>query len=191
MPRVHCKKAGKDYPLDGIKKGDTYYSWSFFRQNPTRSLTPPKASQLTQAPYGQALAAMEGLHGDVDGGVLSADSTLEDVQAMLETAADEITNVAEEYRESAANIEDGFGHATEGSEMREQYAEELDSFADEVRDLSIDEPPALEDTDEDEDIEDEEERQMDQEERHHSAMEEWCDTVKDEVGQLECPTPEF
>ena len=57
MPRVHTQKARKDYPKEGIKKGDMYYKWSI-KTGPAsginyRSLTLPKPSQLTGSSFMQ------------------------------------------------------------------------------------------------------------------------------------------
>lgn len=49
-------------------------------------------------------------------------------------AIGEIRELAEEKRESAGNIEEGFGHATSQSEELAQIADDLESWADEVRD---------------------------------------------------------
>jgi hypothetical protein len=62
MPRVTAKKANKAYPQHGIKKGDTYYTWKFYRGRKHMSLTRPKPSQLTQrADYGALRRAQEEL----------------------------------------------------------------------------------------------------------------------------------
>lgn len=42
------KKARKDFPVHGIKKGDSYFQWQHYRQSIQRSLTMPTMSQLTQ-----------------------------------------------------------------------------------------------------------------------------------------------
>ena len=49
--KVHKSKARKDYPNSGIKKGDTYYWWKFYKGPLYRSLSYPKRSQLTQSEY--------------------------------------------------------------------------------------------------------------------------------------------
>ena len=49
--KVHKCKARKDYPNSGIKKGDTYYWWKFYKGPLYRSLSYPKRSQLTQSEY--------------------------------------------------------------------------------------------------------------------------------------------
>jgi hypothetical protein len=68
-----------------------------------------------------------------DGGFDSQD----DVTSMLESAADEIEALSEEKRESAQNIEDGFGHPTSASEELEDTAQSLEDWAQEVRDADV------------------------------------------------------
>jgi chromosome segregation ATPase len=57
-----------------------------------------------------------------------------EVRSALESAADEIQELADEKHEGASNIEDGFGHPTEKSEELEQIASDLENWAYEVRD---------------------------------------------------------
>jgi hypothetical protein len=66
----------------------------------------------------------------------SAEST-DDVQSVLDSAAEEITGLAEEKREGAGNIEEGFGHPTSASEELEQTADSLDEWADEITSQDI------------------------------------------------------
>ena len=50
MPRVYTVNAArKDYPDDGISKGDTYYYWKFNYGSKVKSKTYPKRSQLTRS----------------------------------------------------------------------------------------------------------------------------------------------
>jgi hypothetical protein len=67
--------------------------------------------------------------------------TEDDVTSMLEDAASEIEALAEEKRESAGNIEDGFGHPTSASEELEQVADDLESWAEDVRSADVPELP--------------------------------------------------
>ena len=71
----------------------------------------------------------------------------EDVTAVLEQVADAIRELAEEKRESARNIEEGFGHATSQSEELEGIADELDGWADDVEQADVPELPEPEDED--------------------------------------------
>lgn len=73
-----------------------------------------------------------------------------DVEAALSQIADEIRSLAEEKREGASNIEDGFGHPTSMSEELEQIADDLDSWADEVEQAEVPEAPEPEEDDCDE-----------------------------------------
>ena len=55
MPKVNHVKARKDYPEQGIKKGDMYYTWNLMtgpRSSRTyRQLAAPKRSQLTTSEF--------------------------------------------------------------------------------------------------------------------------------------------
>lgn len=61
----------------------------------------------------------------------------DDISSALETAAESIREIAEEKREAAQNIEEGFGHSTYQSEELEQVAEDLDTWADEVESADV------------------------------------------------------
>lgn len=71
----------------------------------------------------------------------------DDVQSALDSASGEIESLAEEKRESASNIEDGFGHATQASEELEEIADSLESWASEVSSADIPDLPEPEDED--------------------------------------------
>ena len=81
---------------------------------------------------------------------VSGVESVEDVEGILSEAAEAIRELAEQRRESAQNIEDGFGHATYQSEQLESDADELDSWADEVEGTDVPELPEPENTDCDE-----------------------------------------
>lgn len=53
-------------------------------------------------------------------------------RSILENLAEGLREAAEEWRTSASNIEDGFGHATYQSDELNEKADALDSAADEV-----------------------------------------------------------
>jgi DnaJ-class molecular chaperone len=63
------------------------------------------------------------------------------VQAALEDAAQGARDLAEEKRESASNIEDGFGHPTSMSEELEEIAQTLDGWADEIEFVEVPDLP--------------------------------------------------
>ena len=86
MARLHTvKKARKDYPEDGIKKGDTYYWWQFRFGPKMRSKTYPKRSQLTQSDFYIWLYDLE---DSID--ALVPDKTLEDEVANIISEIDDM-----------------------------------------------------------------------------------------------------
>lgn len=71
----------------------------------------------------------------------------DDVQSALDDAASEIESIAEEKREGASNIEDGFGHATTASEELEEIAGQLEDWAEEIKAADIPDLPDPEEID--------------------------------------------
>ena len=127
MARVHTAIARKDYPNSGIKKGDKYWYWTPYRSGKRMSATLPKPSQTeSNATRSSYLALQEAAEADIE-----TAATVADVIAVLEAAADEATDIAEELREKAQNIEDGFQHSTTQSDDFNQYADDVESWADE------------------------------------------------------------
>lgn len=81
------------------------------------------------------------------------DTTFEstdEVQELLNSAAEAIREIAEEKREGASNIEDGFGHSTYQSDELNDIADQLDSWADDVEGVSLTDYPEPEEADCDE-----------------------------------------
>lgn len=68
---------------------------------------------------------------------ISQAGSAEEVTSALEEAAQEIRDLAEQKRESAQNIEDGFGHETYQSEELNSTADELDAWAYDVEGTDI------------------------------------------------------
>jgi hypothetical protein len=137
MPRVYTQKAGKDYPAAGIKKGDTYYQWSFFRGPTQRSKTPPRPSQLTgNVTLGAAYEAQEALED-----AISEAKTLEDISSALDTIIED-DSIVSGFEEKIANLEEVFrggcpaiDEANEHKDNWESYLDELRSAKDEVEAL--------------------------------------------------------
>jgi hypothetical protein len=69
----------------------------------------------------------------------------EDVTSALTDAATEVREIAEQKRESASNIEEGFGHPTSQSEELESMADELDGWADEIEQADVPDLPEPDD----------------------------------------------
>jgi hypothetical protein len=114
-----CGRCGRE-----IKPGEQYYQWSF-RFGGTRYNCAdhyPRASELTQSKMSGVYAAIEGAEDALPGA-----STVDEVNAIVQTTAEEIRAVSEEYNEAA----EAMGAAGESSESRER-ADTLESAADQL-----------------------------------------------------------
>lgn len=150
MPRVHfVKKARKDNPRAGVKKGESYYWWS--NRLPGRkagikhySKTPPKPSQVTGNPYVAATLSIEedfaGLPQDV-----STIEELESVAESLQDLAQQAEELGEEQEEKLRNMPQGLQEGDTGQLLQSRVdgcsdmAEALRSAADEISGFEIDE----------------------------------------------------
>jgi hypothetical protein len=131
------KAAAKDYPEQGIKKGESYYHWSFRFGGKHRSKTAPRASQLTQSGFlSQAYALNERLE-DLDA------SNYDDAEGLK----DEIAEIAEEFRslgqeaeDNKSNMPDGLQEGDTGNMLQER-ADRCSEIADELEsmDAEVDE----------------------------------------------------
>ena len=145
MPRVHfVLKARKDNPV--CKAGESYYWWKFRHGGKHRSLTSPKASQLTQSDkLSRSLAA-----GEAIGEYTITD--VDDLQAasdFLTERAGEIEEVFNEYRESVENMPENLQESPVAEECTEK-ADELENWQQEIEgaagDIEAVDVPDLDDT---------------------------------------------
>lgn len=138
MPKVHTQKAAKGYPADGIKRGDTYYSWEFRYGGVHRSKTYPRPSQLTQSKMSGAYAAREAMEDDVN-----AATEPSDIENALNECAGAIRDVASEYEDSLSNMPDSLQQSSTGEDIQakidalEEYAQALEDAAGEVGSLDL------------------------------------------------------
>ena len=116
-----CEKCGKV-----IEPGTQYYSWKFnfgatHMQHAEHG--PPRASQLTNSKMGEVYDAVS----DFD---VSSCESPEDMKAALQSVADAARSVAEQYGESADNIEASWPSGNPTSEACRNTQQELESWAD-------------------------------------------------------------
>ena len=133
MPRVYHRKARKDYPQQGIKKGDMYYT-ADIKTGPRsgrtlRSLTPLKPSQLTVSEFKSGwLGAEESLEGN-----FSAED--------LRSAAERIGEIGEQARDSYDNMPESLQYSQTGEMLEERSSRceevkgELEQIADSMEDI--------------------------------------------------------
>ena len=137
MPRVNTKRknnAGEPYSCDRcsekIMAGQTYHEWSFryggtHRQHTSHGI--PRASQLTQSKMSAAYAAVESAEAEIAAARKTGDAR--DVPSFLNTCAEEIGNVRDEYQESLDGMPDGLQQGTAGQDIQEKI-DALSEFAD-------------------------------------------------------------
>lgn len=179
----HCREAilvGTPY-----KKVSPARSATRYRHEACPSWQPWDLSSALWARIAQAQAAAE----DALRNVTDAESK-EDYEQVLQDFADEIRSLAEERRESASNIEDGFGHATYQSEELEGDADNLDGWADELENPDLPDEPSSDDFVYDEDGEemdapdgDPSDLYNDEGESYEDALDTWRDEIADAVSE--------
>jgi len=123
MARLHfVKKARKDYPQYGIRKGESYYWWKF-RYGPKRfSKTPPRQSQLTQSDF---LSRVYGVQEDLED--LSASNFDEDLEEARDNAVSELEDLQSETQDKHDNMPDSLQEAETGQLLQDR-ADTLESM---------------------------------------------------------------
>lgn len=143
LPNHTCEKCGTE-----IKVGDPYKhvspkSGPYGGRTRYRCDSCPtwKSWELSSSKMAEIYQAQD------ECGIESAES-YDDARAALGCVAEAARSVAEQYRESAENIESGFGHETYQSQELAEKADEIEGWADELESW---EPPNGEEFEPDED----------------------------------------
>ena len=134
MPTVQHVKARKDYPNQGIKKGEMYYTWSINFGGTYRSKTPPQQSQLTTSEFLRTLYAAQESVGDMKP---TSYATCEDVAAELEQIKSDLEQLKEETEEKLNNMPEGLQQGSTG-ELLQERIDNLDSLIGEFDSLDTD-----------------------------------------------------
>jgi hypothetical protein len=146
MPRViHVKKARKANKQHGIKKGDSYYWWSVMmgsRGVKRYSLTKPKASQLTNSEFWQAVYGAQESADD------APPKSIEDAEADRDNLVDELTNLKDETDDKFNNMPDGLQQGDTG-QLLEERVSALDEAISELEAVDFDFEPSEDDLPED------------------------------------------
>lgn len=134
MPRVHTQRAAKDYPEQGIEKGEIYYKWTlrpggpYSRGTTYKSKTFPKPWQLTSSEFLQRQYMLEDRLQEL---------TEEDLlNGELESIASDIRELGEEQQEKFDNMPEGLQQGSTG-EMIEERACNCEAWADEVENVEV------------------------------------------------------
>lgn len=183
MPRINtvkkarkaqgsCCKCGK-----AIEKGDAY-RWIKARYGPKRSCCSScqfRGSDLTSS---DKLAQAYGAQEDAQDAIEDWDGQdASELRSALETAAEAIREVAGEYQESADAIMEHFPNGSPTSEECEEKAGELESWADEIEGVDV------------EDFDPEAEGEDETDDERAERRERWVEQCRDEAQAAvdECP----
>jgi len=131
MPRVYTARAARDYPEKGIKKGETYYWWQFYRQR-SKNMSPnrPRRSQLTQREELQIIYDAEDDAAALQWDYANRDDLKESV-AEIEQRVSEARDAAQEKYD---NLPENFQQAERGQEL-EQFVSDCESLESELSDI--------------------------------------------------------
>lgn len=181
MPRVHSQIARKDYPEQGIVKGQKYYKWTTRpggrgRGILHRSPTYPKPQQLTSSDFLRRVYDINDLLAELQSFLPRDD---------IEAARDEAVNMAEELRdeqqEKLDNMPESLQYSPTGELLQERH-DALEAFIDELQGVEI--PDEVEEPDDEPDLPDEplppapanydsDEDFLQAEEKHREELREW------------------
>lgn len=144
----YVKKARKTYRGTGIKKGMPYYWWKFRRGPLMRSLTAPRASQLTQSEF------WSGYHSSMEAfeDAVKEASTMDDLKEAVSNLREAIDNIKDETEEKKNNMPESLQDSATG-ELLQERVEGLEEFITEIEGLDI---PDEEESDKEDDEETEE-----------------------------------
>lgn len=137
-PNLKCDRDGKE-----IKPGDSY-KWMSIKTGPASSRKLIRCAECpTWQPweYSDAVwARLAQIAYDFENSLAEINNT-DDLDALIEETVGNIREIADEKRESASNLEDGFGHATEKSDELSELADNLDEWANDIEGTSYTEFP--------------------------------------------------
>lgn len=180
LPNRNCSRCGTE-----IKVGDPYKwlalntGYGSTRKNYCTSCTPRQSDMTSSDKLSQLYAAQENVEDALD-----ADGwTRDDIAQALRDAGEQAQGVAEEYTESADNIEEGFGHETQMSEEIREKAESCEEWSS-VLDAAADEVESADDPDDDESLREDNEGNFDNEEELADAIEEERERRREAIREL-------
>lgn len=125
MARIEQRTARKDYPAQGIKRGDVYFKWTMgFRGPVMRSKTRPTRAQT------EANEDKSAVYAAYDGFSPATDASAEDVASDIQSIIDELETVVSNMEGKLENM----GSLSQGDtgQTIEQNKDAIDSAKDEL-----------------------------------------------------------
>ena len=127
------KKARKDYPEHGIKKGESYYWWKFnFSKTRHFSKTSPTRTQLTHSGFLQSVYAIEDRINE-----FQSTSSLDSIEGDIEDTVNEIENLKDECKESLGNMPEALQESSSSGQMLAERIEALENWVSELQGIDL------------------------------------------------------
>jgi len=131
MPRVHkVNKARKDYPEQGIQKGDTYYWWKFRYGGKRMSKDYPKRQQLTNSGFLIQVYGIEDSYQQYE--------TFEGLQEHIEDVCSQIEDLLSEVQDSLDAMPYHLQESSPTGELLTQRIESLEEWRSELESVDFD-----------------------------------------------------
>ncbi|NIA04051.1 MAG: hypothetical protein GWP09_01745 [Nitrospiraceae bacterium] len=132
MSYHYVKKARKDYPDWGIKKGEPYYWWKFRYGSIHKSKTPPKKWQLTQSEFLQTVYEIEDEIDDINIDVedKSVDDIESEIEEQLESIKSEIEDLRDEQDDRLNNMPEQLQDTSDAGMLLQDRIDNLESWYD-------------------------------------------------------------
>ena len=136
----HVKKARKDYPEAGIKKGDSYYWWKKRYGGIHRSKTRPTRQQLTSSPFLASVYDIEDTIADfsveIEG--KSVDEIREEIENFIDSVVSDLQDLQSECEDSLYNMPEQLQETSEAGMLLQERIDMLEEWADELLSISVD-----------------------------------------------------
>lgn len=149
MARAHfVKRAAKDYPQHGIKKGESYYWWKFRSPggrggSPKHfSKTPPKASQLTASEFQSGLASAQ---EEIEALEPTSYSDVSSFEADVTNVKENLENLKDETQGKFDNMPEGLQQGDTG-QLLENRVSEVESLVSDFDGIDFAEPDSIDET---------------------------------------------
>ena len=140
MPRVHVvNKAHKDYPADGIKKGDKYYWWKFRYGGIRRSKTKPRRQDLTQSAFLSQVYDIEDalMAFTVDTEGKSAEDIQSEIEDFISGVTSDINDLQSECEDNLSNMPEQLQESSASGQMLQERIDMLEDWVSELEDIDV------------------------------------------------------
>ena len=138
--KVHfVKKARKDYPEDGIKKGESYYWWKPRYGGIRRSKTYPSRQELTQSEFLCRVYDIEdelsSIEIDIEG--KNKEEIEQEIRDTLESIISEIEELRDECEDKLYNMPEQLQDTSEAGILLQERIDALEDWISELENIDI------------------------------------------------------